>query len=412
MGRSKGNGVCAGKYLLHMKPYHYHINIVTLFFASNISMTSIKTSPYDELPDNPYFLLTPGPLSTSKTVKQVMLRDWCTWDTDYNSIVQEIRQQLVKLACANDEYTAVLMQGSGTYTVESVISTAIPEKGKLLVIANGVYGHRIATIADRAGIPYETMAFSETSQPDINVLEQKLAQDKDITHVAVVHCETTTGMLNPIERIGQRVKKAGLIYIVDAMSSFGGIPIDLPALQADFLVSSANKCIQGVPGFGFVIARKREMATLAGRARSLSLDLYDQWKTMEEHNGKWRFTSPTHTVRAFAQAICELNKEGGIRKRYERYLTNHAILIEGMTRLGFCCLLEDAQQSPIITSFYSPDHPDYAFSRFYAALKSRGFVIYPGKVTNLDTFRIGNIGHIFPDNMKQLIKAVEESMYW
>lgn len=364
------------------------------------------------LPDNPYFLLTPGPLSTSKGVKATMLRDWCTWDDDYNSIVRDLRRRLVALATPAQGYTSVLMQGSGTFSVESVIGTAIPENGKLLVLVNGAYGQRIATIAARLGIPCVVHDSGETARPDLVALRSELDRNPEITHVAVVHCETTTGMLNPVEEVGAVVKAAGRIFIVDAMSSFGGIPMDAMAIGADYLISSANKCVQGVPGFGFVVARREELEACAGRARSLSLDLYDQWRTMEDKGGKWRFTSPTHVVRAFATAMDELDAEGGVAARHARYSASQRLLVEGMRRLGFETLLPDELQSPIITSFISPTEPSYRFQDFYEALKAKGFVIYPGKVTSGETFRIGNIGEVCPQDIQRLLAAIDESMTW
>ncbi len=364
------------------------------------------------IPDNPYLLLTPGPLSTTKTVKAAMLRDWCTWDHDYNAIVQELRRKLVRLATKTEGYTAVLMQGSGTFCVEAAVGTAVPEDGMLLVLVNGAYGTRIREIARRLRIRVVTNDSGEVNPPDVGLLEWTLHSDPSITHVAVVHCETTTGMLNPVEAIGRIVKSFGKVFIVDAMSSFGGIPMDVADLGADFLISSANKCIQGVPGFGFVIARRDALEKTKGRARSLSLDLYDQWREMEERGGKWRFTSPTHVVRAFAQAMKELEGEGGVEARYRRYRANHSLLVNGMRKLGFTCLLPDQYQSPIITSFLSPEHPLYTFERFYQALKARGFVIYPGKVTTADTFRIGNIGDVYPAGMQRLVEAVGDCMFW
>lgn len=365
-----------------------------------------------ELPDNPYLLLTPGPLSTTLDVKAAMLKDWCTWDDDYNNLVQSVRRTLVDLATSNQGYTAVLMQGSGTASVESVIGSAIPETGKLLVLTNGVYGTRIAEIAEYLKIPVVTLDSGEIGSFDVNRLVGILESDPDITHVAVVHCETTTGMLNPIDQVGSIVKQYGKVYIVDAMSSFGGMEMDAAELGIDFLISSANKCIQGVPGFGFVVAKISCMQAIKGFARSLSLDLYDQWKCMEDNNGKWRFTSPTHVVRAFAQALVELEEEGGIVKRAERYKKNQRTLVNGMRALGYKTLLEDKHQSPIITSFYSPEHPDYSFKGFYEQLKTRGFVIYPGKVSDADCFRIGNIGDVCLDDIERLLVAVEQSMYW
>ncbi len=361
---------------------------------------------------NHYILLTPGPLTTTATVKSVMLKDWCTWDDDYNNLVQKIRKELLNLAGVDDTYTTTLMQGSGTASVESVIGSVIPEKGKLLVLTNGEYGNRIGRIAQYLRIPVVTIDSGELQPIDCNRMEEALQTDREITHVAVVHCETTTGMLNPVAPVGAITKKYEKVFILDAMSSFGGIPMNLESLNVDYLVSSANKCIQGVPGFGFIISRKEQLMRTAGWARSLSLDLYDQWESMEKNNGKWRFTSPTHVVRAFSQAMEELKEEGGVEKRYQRYFNNQKKLVQGMRSLGFNCLLGDALHSPIITSFYSPESPDYNFMRFYKKLKSRGFVIYPGKVSQADCFRIGNIGDINEKEILRLIETIREVIFW
>jgi 2-aminoethylphosphonate-pyruvate transaminase len=366
----------------------------------------------DDLFANPYLLLTPGPATTTRTVRQAMLRDWCTWDDDYHRIVQDIRARLVALVGDPADYTAVLMQGSGTFSVESVITSVVPADGRLLVLANGVYGRRIVEIACRAGIATGVIDAGELAPPDPARLDDELRRDPAITHVAVVHCETTSGMLNPIERLGPVVARHGKVFVVDAMSSFGGIPIDNATVGADFLISSSNKCIQGVPGFGFVVARRRELERTVGRARSLSLDLVDQWRTMEQHGGKWRFTSPTHVVRAFAQALAELEQEGGVARRHARYAANHERLVAGMQELGFRCLLAPEHRSPIITSFCEPEAPGYDFRSFYQRLKERGFVIYPGKVTERDTFRIGTIGDVRAADIDRLLVAVGESMSW
>lgn len=363
--------------------------------------------------NNPYLLLTPGPLTTSDGVRMAMMKDWCTWDDDYNNIVQTVRKKLVELATTNTEkYSAVLMQGSGTFSVESVVGTTIPKDGKLFVIANGAYGYRIAEIASRLQIPHVVHDSGEVSAPSLIEIEETLKNDPDITHVAIVHCETTTGRLNPIEKIAPIIKKYNKIFILDAMSSFAGVEMDIDELGVDYLISSANKCIEGVPGFGFAIVNKLEFNKCANNARSLSLDLYDQWKTMEENNGKWRYTSPTHVVRAFAQALQELDEEGGIPARSKRYRENQRTLVDGMRELGFKTLLPDEDQSPIITSFHFPESDLFTFKEFYDRLKEKGFVIYPGKVTNLNTFRIGNIGAITPEKIKDLLQAIEESSYW
>lgn len=366
---------------------------------------------------NPYLLLTPGPLSTTPSVKETMLRDWCTWDADYNlGVVQPIREQLVQLAVANDnvqsDYTAVLMQGSGTFSVESCIGSALPRDGKLLVLTNGAYGDRIVQIAQYLGIETLTLPSEETHYPSAAALEDMLMSHPSISHIACVHCETTTGILNPIQQYAPVIKQAGKTWIVDAMSSFGGTPIDMQELGIHFLISSANKCIQGVPGFGFVIANKAHLATCKGQARSLSLDLYDQWQTMENGQGKWRFTSPTHVVRAFQKALQELHQEGGIAKRSERYLENHRRLINGMEKLGFIPVIEADKQSPFITTFLTPENSTFDFFEFYSRLKSEGFVIYPGKVSDIACFRIGHIGEVYPLDIDRLLLAIEKHMYW
>jgi len=363
--------------------------------------------------ENPYLLLTPGPLSTSLSVKEVMLRDWCTWDDDYNrGVVQVVRSKLVALATQAEGYTSVLMQGSGTFVVEAILGSAIAGDGKLLVLSNGAYGQRIARIAQVLAIDYAVIDSGELDPPDPREVDQALAGDPAITHVAMVHGETATGMLNPVTAVGEVVRRRNCVFIVDAMSTFGGIPLDVDEIGIDFLVSSANKCIQGVPGFGFILARESALAACEGRARSLSLDAYDQWRVMEEGSGKWRFTSPTHTVRAFAQALIELEEEGGIEKRAERYQENHHVLVEGMERLGFRCFLRESLRSPIITAFHDPEESTFEFKRFYADLKRKGFAIYPGKVTEADTFRIGTIGHVFPRDIRSLLAVIEDSIFW
>lgn len=356
--------------------------------------------------DIPYLLLTPGPLTTSPTVKRAMLQDFCTWDDDYTAIVSGIRRDLVGLAGGGDETTAVLMQGSGTFAVEATVGSVVPPDGRLLVIDNGAYGRRIAQIARRLGIACTVIEQPETEAADMRRLEAALAADPAVTHVAMVHCETTTGMLNPAAQAGAVARSRGKRFILDAMSSFGGVPMTVDGLSADYLISSANKCIQGVPGFAFVLARKSVLAQTAGWARSLSLDLYEQWREMEDRGGKWRYTSPTHAVRAFAQALAELREEGGVAARHARYCENARRLVAGMEPLGFRPLLPEAVRSPIITAFRYPDAPGFSFPRFYDELKRRRFVIYPGKVSEAETFRIGTIGHVFPADIDALISAV------
>ena len=361
---------------------------------------------------NEYLLLTPGPLTTTARVKRAMMRDWCTWDDEYNSMIQSIRKKLVSLAVSSellvDDYTAVLMQGSGTFCVESVIGSVIPEGSKLAILSNGAYGRRIAEIAAILKIAFVEIRFKETEKVQAEALDELLADDSSITHVAAVHCETTTGILNGIEDIARVVNKHGKVFIVDAMSSFGGVPFFLDELKIDFMVSSANKCIQGVPGFGFIIARKVEMEKCCGTARSLALDLFSQWETMEKCGGKWRFTSPTHVVKAFDEALKELEEEGGIPARHERYKNNQRRLLTGMKELGFKPLLDEELHSPIITSFNYPAEGNFSFKSFYDFMKKEGYVLYPGKISQADTFRIGNIGDVEVSDIEKMLLSVKK----
>jgi 2-aminoethylphosphonate-pyruvate transaminase len=351
-------------------------------------------------------LFTPGPLTTSETVKQAMLRDLGSRDGEFLSVVGEIRRRLLTLGhVANRPYEAVLMQGSGTFAIESVLSSVIPHDGTLLVAMNGAYGHRMTKIARVLGIACQTLAFDEATPVSVERVRLALAENPSITHLGIVHCETSTGILNPIAALGRAVHDLGRIFVVDAMSSFGGIPIDMATDKIDFLVSSANKCIQGVPGFAFVLARRDLLQASEGRARSMSLDLIAQWKGFE-CDGQFRFTPPTHTLLAFRQALDELEDEGGVERRFARYSANHQALIDGMTQLGFDAYLAPEHQSCVITSFRYPAHSRFDFFPFYQRLSELGFVIYPGKVSNRECFRIGTIGHIFPQDVRALVAAI------
>jgi 2-aminoethylphosphonate-pyruvate transaminase len=355
-------------------------------------------------------LFTPGPLTTSETVKRAMLRDLGSRDAEFLKVVGKIRRRLLELAnVADGSYEAVLMQGSGTFAIESVISSVLPCDGKLLVLINGAYGHRMAKIARTLGIATETLVFPEWRPVDPAQARQALARDPAVTHVGTIHCETSTGIMNPVREIGGVVKEQGRVFIVDAMSSFAGMPMEVGSWGIDFLVSSANKCIQGVPGFAFVLARRELLLEAEDQARSVSLDLVSQWTGLEG-DGQFRFTPPTHVLLAFWQALQELEQEGGIVARAARYAANYKVLLEGMKELGFDAYLAPEHQSHIITSFRYPKHPNFEFSRFYQRLSQRGFVIYPGKVSDADCFRIGTIGHLFPEDLKALIVAVGDTL--
>lgn len=355
-----------------------------------------------------YKLLTPGPLTTTDTVKREMLFDHCTWDDDYKEITQNIRAELLALGhCSAEDYTVVLMQGSGTFGVESALTSSVGAGERMLICSNGAYGLRMVDMAKHAGLDFVHYAEPFDCQPSAQRVAEYLAADPAITHVIMVHCETTSGILNNIEAVARVAKAAGKTFLVDAMSSFGGIEIDLPALGIDFLISSANKCIQGVPGFSFILCRRAALEQCRGKARSLSLDLYDQWLGLED-GGKWRYTSPTHTVLAFAKAIEELKAEGGVAARQARYEENNRRLIARLAGLGFAPYVAAEQQSPIITTFLYPAGRVIEFGAFYEYIKARGYAIYPGKLTDADTFRLGNIGEIYPEDVQVIGDIIED----
>jgi len=355
-------------------------------------------------------LFTPGPLTTSRTVKQAMLRDLGSRDYEFIALVKDIRQKLVKLAQGDaDGYAAILMQGSGTFGLEAVVSSTVEPEGKLLVIINGAYGKRIAKIASVLKIETAALECPENKTPGLEQIKSALKADPKITNVAVVHCETTTGIINPIKQIGSIVKEAGAKYFVDAMSSFGAVPINVVECNIDYLVSSANKCIEAVPSFSFILAKLSSLKETAGYARSLSLDLLNQYLGFEK-NGQFRFTPPTHVLMAFHQALAELEAEGGVKGRVQRYRNNYETLIAAMREMGFKEYLHPEDQGYIITSFLYPQVPNFSFEKFYERLNEKGYVIYPGKVSNADCFRIGNIGRIFESDIRALLVAIRETI--
>jgi len=354
-------------------------------------------------------LFTPGPITTSATVKAAMQRDIGSRDADFIELVAGIRSELLRIAGVSRErgYDAVLMQGSGTFGLESVISSVIPREGRFVVLANGAYGERMATIAERLGISARLARWPENESPQPADVQRLLAEEPGATHVAMVHCETTTGILNPIDEIARIVKSTDREFIVDAMSSFGGVPLDLSKLEIDYLISSPNKCLESVPGFSFVLARRQALEATKGRARSVSLDLLAQWEGLQR-NGQFRFTPPTHALLAFARALEELREEGGVFARAARYRASHETLRTGMRRLGFAEYLPAERQSNIITAFRYPDDPSFRFEDFYRRLRARGFLIYPGKLSQGDCFRIGTIGRINEDDMGDLVAVIGE----
>jgi 2-aminoethylphosphonate-pyruvate transaminase len=355
------------------------------------------------------YLLTPGPLTTSASVKRAMLRDWGSRDRDFVALNARVRARLLELAGGAASHVCVPLQGSGTFVVEALLGTLLPKSGKLLVLVNGAYGQRMATMAARHGRVVAVLETAEDQPNDPQALDRALAADPAIGHVAAVHCETTSGILNPIASLAEVTARHGRRLLIDAMSAFGALPLDAGAVAFDGLAASANKCLEGVPGVGFAIVRQSALEAAAGNAPALSLDLHDQWTSMER-TGQWRFTPPTHVLAAFDQALREHAQEGGIEGRGARYRENCRILVDGMRALGFETLLPDRLQAPIIVTFRMPADPRFGFDDFYDRLRSKGYLIYPGKLTVAPSFRIGCIGRLGAAEMQGALAAIRASL--
>ena len=361
------------------------------------------------MPQEDPILLTPGPLTTSRRTKEAMLRDWGSWDADFNRITARIRERLIAIVHGEGTHECVPLQGSGTFAVEAAIGTVLPKDGHLLVPVNGAYCQRIAKICRYLGRRLSTIDYPESAQVRADDVGRRLADDPSITHVALVHCETGTGILNPLAAVAEVVAKHGRGLIIDAMSSFGALEIDVRRHPIDAVVGASGKCLEGVPGMGFVVLRRGALEKCEGNAHSLAMDLYDQWVYMQKTT-QWRYTPPTHVVAALDEAILQFDEEGGAPARGARYAKNCEQLISGMQALGFTSFLPRALQAPIIVTFHAPDDPAYEFKRFYEEVKQRGYILYPGKLTQVETFRVGCIGQVGADGMKGAVAAIAEAV--
>ena len=354
-------------------------------------------------------LLTPGPLTTTLETKAAMLRDWGSWDAAFNAVTANVRRRLLDIVNGHATHVCVPMQGSGTFSVEAAVNTTVPRDGHLLVLINGAYGKRMAKLAQMMGRRVSTFETADDVPTTADDVDRLLAKDASITHVGLIHCETSTGILNPLAAIAAVVARHGRRLIVDAMSSFGALPIDVSATPIDAVVAASGKCIEGPPGMGFVIVRRSTIEGCEGRSSSLALDLHDQWVYMEKTT-QWRYTPPTHVVVAFNAALEQYVAEGGQPARLARYTANGEALVAGMQALGFRVFLDPAIQAPIIYTFHAPADPAYDFKRFYAEVRDRGFILYPGKLTQIETFRVGCIGAIGRNEMQQAVNAVADTL--
>lgn len=356
------------------------------------------------------YLLTPGPLTTAWEVKEAMLRDWGSWDADFRALTRSLCDQLVALAGdTKGEFACVPMQGSGSYCVEAMLGSFVPRDGKVLVLANGAYGLRAAETMKYLGRAFTLIDKGDYLPPRGDEVGAALDADPAITHVIAIHCETSSGILNPVAEISEAVYARGRKLLIDSMSAFGAIDLDVNRIRYEAMVSSANKCIEGVPGFGFVIARKSGLEAARGNSHSLSLDVHAQWASMVK-TGQWRYTPPTHVVAAFLEALRLHAAEGGVAGRGARYTRNRDVMVAGMRALGFETLLKDRWLSPIIVTFFCPADPKFVFTGFYDRMKAKGFIIYPGKLTVVDSFRIGCIGRMDEHVMRRVVQAAGEAL--
>jgi 2-aminoethylphosphonate-pyruvate transaminase len=358
---------------------------------------------------NDPILLTPGPLTTSAETKAAMLKDWGSWDGAFNALTASVCGDLVNLVNAQEEHVCVPLQGSGTFAVEAALGTLVPRGAKVLVPDNGSYCKRIVRILGYLGREAVVLTHGEQEPADPARIDAALTADPTITHVAQVHCETGTGILNPLPEIATTVATHGRGLIVDAMSSYGAIPIDARTIRFDALIAASGKCLEGVPGAGFVIARRLALERSGGNSASLAMDLLDQWHYMQK-TGQWRFTPPTHVIAALRAAIDQYHAQGGQPARLTRYAENCDALVSGMRALGFKTFLPDAVQAPIIVTFHAPPDPAYDFGEFYRRVRERGFILYPGKLTAVDTFRVGCIGAIGSDTLRHAVAAVAAAL--
>jgi 2-aminoethylphosphonate-pyruvate transaminase len=352
-----------------------------------------------------HILLTPGPLTTTLRTKLAMLRDWGSWDTDFIAVTAKVRKSLLDVIHGHDSHVVVPLQGSGTFSVEASVATVVPRDGHVLVLDNGAYCKRAAKLTQMMGRRCTVIGFADNERISATALEAHLNSDASVTHVMMIHCETGAGVLNPLQSIADVCGKYGKGLIVDAMSSFAALEIDARKLQFDALIAASGKCLEGVPGMGFVFIRKSVLAKCEGQSLSLAMDLFDQHQYMEK-TGQWRFTPPTHVLVALAEAIAQFEEEGGQPARLARYTRNCESLVRGMQALGFKPFLDSSIQAPIIVTFHAPGDKRYEFRKFYEAAKARGFILYPGKLTEIETFRVGCIGAIDQNEIEQAVHAV------
>lgn len=356
-------------------------------------------------------LLTPGPLTTSRQTRDAMMVDWGSRDSDFTGMCATICKQLIDIINGEKTHVCVPLQGSGTFAVEAALGTLVSPKGDaILILSNGAYGRRMKQICDKICRKSFIIEWPESEVTDPTTVDSYLTSHPEATHVALVHCETSVGIMNPLHQIAKVIEKHKKKLIVDAMSSLGALPIDVTAHPAIIAVIAASgKCLEGVPGMAFVLVNKLNLLNCKDNAHSIVLDLYDQFVVMEK-TGQWRFTPPTHVVAALHSALSQFISEGGQKARLARYQRNMDTLSSGLDSLGVKRYLRNENQAPIIMTCYTPVSNTWDFNKFYNLTRSKGFAIYPGKLTAASTFRVGCIGDVQPEDLEAAVDAIRASL--
>ncbi|MCG8546196.1 MAG: 2-aminoethylphosphonate--pyruvate transaminase [Alphaproteobacteria bacterium] len=370
-------------------------------------MTSINRHDDTDSSADPLRLYLPGPVTTDRRTRQAMTRDWGVWDGEFRDITQRVRDYIWKIAGGTDTYSCVLVQGSGSFGVEAMVQTFLPRDGRLLIPVNGKYGERIVSICEKAGRDHLVLTVPEGESVAAGAVDRALADNPSVTHVILVHCETSTGTLNPVDDIARVTAERGRKFLLDAVSTFGAFDLDADRLGYEALATSPNKCLEGVPGCAMVVADVAALRKAAGNAVSHSLDLADQWSHFET-TGQWRFTPPTFVAAALDEALRLHEAEGGCPARLERYRRNHHALAEAMEKLGFVPLVARSQQAPVVISYHCPADANFEFDRFYGRLRELGFMIFPGHLTDVPTFRVACIGALNTADMHDLADAIRQ----
>ncbi|MDX1638973.1 MAG: 2-aminoethylphosphonate--pyruvate transaminase [Balneolaceae bacterium] len=350
-------------------------------------------------------LLNPGPATTARSVKEALVvNDICPREEEFGTVLTDISEGLLKIGNGSEQYQACLFAASGTGAVEAMLTSALGADEKVLIITNGAYGIRMEKICDAFSRDFETICrFGE--YPQVDRLRQKL-QEEDFTHLAAVHHETSTGMMNPLEEISHLCREFGVKLIVDAMSSFGAYPIDLDRSGISYLAASSNKCIHGMPGLSFVIFHTDCVDEIEKNNGNFYFDMYRQWSYLKQ-KGQLRFTPPVQVCYSFREAIKDTLEET-VENRWQRYRQNWQVLYDGIRQLGFRFYLPMEQQSHILMAVALDGVLHRGFDHFHDYLYGKNITVYPGVIPETDTFRMAVIGDLYPRDLHYVVEQIEQ----